>query len=701
MALFFRPISKVQKDRQVMRETDLRMAKYSRRGLFFHIIAFTVTVLFGQLYQVEPKLVLGLAIGLLLTTLLRGYYLFRVEQLYPRGPARWRNIYFIVTLLGSIWWGFILASITFVLELEDRSTLLWLYTVVFFSVTANAFAPYHRFLAYYQFFGLVPAAAAAIAIGSVEAYLYGCLMLGFFLVLAHQCRLLSDTYWEKLEVAYALSRGNNPEENNETNSLDSLALCQDFLSGLTDESTDFSKLSRAELLDRIESNHTKYRLFSEVLSHDLALTKTVFNVRHEIQAIVSEFEEIAESNQTVLETALSSNLPMRLIGDPERFGRIVRTLLTEVVTHSEKTLLVLEAYFLRDYEQTGELFVNIRSVGSKSKFAVLSADTPDLQFAQSTDMTLARGFAEVMDGEIFVESSEDGNLNVRFSARLEIADRSGKLDFHKNCFVGKSILLVAGHPSILDIKRQELEALGFDVTTELRFSRAFGTLEQGFKNGNPIEHVLIYHEFSRQCEELLQKLQSSADLKKIVTKIIAISPAAHTQFPANEFGPAEGFYFIGKPIGTYELESLLSFINASRVGEDSENTIPAGDILVVSASETESESIADECRHVPNQTVKSVGINQIENALSQSFHPIIIVVCDSAEDAEASVQTIRNIELANEDTAEFMPVIGVGQRVSEAELHAYEIGLDDYISLASQRSKTLSSVIRYWRSLES
>jgi len=524
MALFFRPISKVQKDRQVMRDTDLRMAKYSRRGLLFHLIAFTATVLSGQLYIAEPGLVVVLAVGLMLTTVLRGYYLFRIEHLYPRGPARWRNIYFLITLLGSIWWGLILASITYVLSLEDRATLLWLYTVVFFSVTASAFAPYHRFLAYYQFFGLVPAAAAAMAIGSLEGYLYGVLMLGFFLVLAHQCRLLSDGYWEKLEVAYALSRGSNGEEQNTQSSFDSLALCRDFFATNSSEVTNLGKFSRAELIQKIESDRSQFKLFGEILSQDLVLTRTVFNVRHEIQAIVAEFVESAEAHSTILETSLSSNLPMRLIGDPQRFGRVIRTLISEVVNYSDNTLLVLEAYFLRDYEQNGELFVNIRTIGKKARFTLANHDNGAENFGQSTDMTLARGFADVMDGEVFAERSEDGEIDVRFSARLQIADRSGKLDFHKNQFAGKSILLVASNPAILDLKRQETEALGFNVLTELRFNKALGVLEQSIKSDTPIEHVLIYHEQTNQCDELLAKLLEASELK-VITKIVSISPS--------------------------------------------------------------------------------------------------------------------------------------------------------------------------------
>jgi len=126
----------------------------------------------------------------------------------------------------------------------------------------------------------------------------------------------------------------------------------------------------------------------------------------------------------------------------------------------------------------------------------------------------------------------------------------------------------------------------------------------------------------------------------------------------------------------------------------------SGDIIVIADGDQDGQSIAEQCGNVPKQTIKTTTLQGFENTLSQAYHPIVIVVCDTPEVAEEHVQNIRHVEMANEETAEFLPIIGVGQQVSEADLHAYEIGLDDYIVLSSQRSKTLSSTIRYWRGLE-
>src|SRR5690606_24006227 len=137
-------------------------AKYSRRGLVFNFLAYLACLTGGKYVQENWDMTLILTAGLLLITLIRGVFLFRFDQLYPRAPAKWRTHYFIATLTGAFWWGVILFNITLELEMQYEAPLLWLYTVVFFSTTAHAFAPFQKFLAYYQFLGLIPAAVAAI-----------------------------------------------------------------------------------------------------------------------------------------------------------------------------------------------------------------------------------------------------------------------------------------------------------------------------------------------------------------------------------------------------------------------------------------------------------------------------------------------------------------------------------------------------------
>ncbi len=704
MSHFFRPTSKVQKDRHIMRETDARMAKYSRRGLIFNFIAFLICLVGGRFVTENRELTVILTSGLMLVTVLRGFYLFRFDQLYPRGPARWRNAYFVVTLIGAMWWGVILASITLVLSLQHEAPLLWLYTIVFFSTTAHAFAPYHRFLTYYQFFGLVPAAAAAMALGDWNGYVYGALMLMFYLILTHQCRLISDNYWEKLEAGYALGKKAIIDDQERISSRASLKLGQEFTQNLDSELKTILGDKRSPGMDaavwaELKGLHEQVSVFRDVLMRELVVHKRIFNIRHELQYLVSECVPLAERNSVHLETSLSPNLPMRLQGDPLRFAQIVRTLLNEVLTHSEHAAVILEVQFLREYESAGELYVAVRRVANKAgAMSLFSGDKP-LASPSSMAFTLARGLAELMDGDIEVLTSPEEEFQIRFNARLDVADHGGQLDFHKGRFSGKQILLVSANPAIVDIKRQELDALGFTVSTETQYKRVKSTLQSQIRNGTAVENLLVYHAPGDEaCEQFLESMLEHDEFKS-VNKIIAASEQAKLELFEKGLSEAVGFYFVGKPLGLYELESTFEFIYAAKGDDEALAKCRNGTIVIVGSSET-AESLIPDCALLPNQQVVSAELEALKDVLEEADNPMAVVPCDAASDASRIVNIIRDLELSGRRKDAFIPIVGVGSNCSERDIAAFEVGFDDYIDLASQSSKTLSSMLRYWRSLD-
>jgi signal transduction histidine kinase len=235
MFLFFTPTTKVQKDRRVMRDTDARVAKYSRRGLVLNFIVFALCLFFGDFSDREHSLAIVLITGLLLVTLLRSYYLFRFDVLYARAPSRWRNQYFVASCLGAAWWSFILVSLTSTQGMRDETLIMWLYSVVFYSSVANVFAPYRRFLTLYLFIGQVPAAVTAILLGTVEGYLYGFIMLMFFFMLSHQAKVTSIAYWERLEANFTLREHARGLEHEQRSSQEASELKNEFLSHLGKE----------------------------------------------------------------------------------------------------------------------------------------------------------------------------------------------------------------------------------------------------------------------------------------------------------------------------------------------------------------------------------------------------------------------------------------------------------------------------------
>ena len=450
-----------------------------------------------------------------------------------------------------------------------------------------------------------------------------------------------------------------------------------------------------EMVSEICSNLS---LYHSIVSKSLDVQHSVFNVRHEIQFLVSEVLERAESQHIQIETSLSPSLPMRLKGDPERFGQIVQALLKVMLDDTKAAAVILEVQFLREFETAGELYVTVRKIRDKSGIQFFSETVTEEQ-PQSLDLTIAKALAELMNGEVEVLTAQNGENYIQFNARLDIADQTGQMDFHKDRFRGERILLVGSNPAIVDIKRQELEALGFATSVETAFKRVKSTLVRQLDSGTPIENMLIFHQpDDADCSSLLQSLREAEQLR-FVNKVISVSANSQKDLMKEGYLADLGFYYVAKPTGLFELESTFEFILSSKGNDEALSKMRSGTIIVAGEAD-DIDGVALDCNRLVSQKVVSVSKDKLLKALEEAFNPMVVVPCGKQERAAEIVKVIRQYEDTDNKSASFIPIIGVGEGLSEREVAAFEIGLDDYIDLASQRSKTLTSMLRYWRSLE-
>ncbi|WP_246434696.1 sensor histidine kinase [Teredinibacter haidensis] len=705
-----------------MRETDARMAKYSRRGLIFNFLAYLICLVGGRFIDENRDLTITLTIGLLFITIVRGFFLFRFDQLYPRAPQRWRTNYFIATLFGAFWWAVILVSITLKLDMRNEAPLLWLYTVVFFSTTAHAFAPYQKFLSYYQFIGLVPAALAAMFVGESTAYLYGILMLMFFFVLSHQCRLISENYWERLEAAYALARKTQSIEEEKRDTRASVQLNKEFLAYLRNDLKSIF-IQASDALNELDQGHVNrpslrqcekayqdvFRSvsdFNNVLNKKLVLENKIFNIRHELQHLVAEYIDESETEGIRIETALSPTLPMRLKGDASRLAQIIRTLISLSIQSLDRGVVLIEVEFLREYETAGELYINISSFNQSQKKHFFSEENGQ---APKTSMSyaVAKGIAELMNGSIEVSEISQEGILYRLDAKFDIAEQAGHLDFHRNSFLGRSVMLIHNNRRIVDIKRRELAALGFEVFTESQYRKAQQQLANSYKDSKPIECVLYYYEEGEsEAVEFNNALAEHPELR-YTHQLIVATERQQRLLGKLGFSDTEYLHVVNKPAGLYELET--SFKEVYSMMEDEEISIEDVIVKVSSADETVLEMLLISRQENAESRVKDMlqGLRleltlvseagKVQAVFNKKQPVVAIIDCDEEPEFINIVDSIRSLEQKT-NTDFYMPIIGISSSSTVAESTAYELGVDDFVDLSNPK-KTLRRIVENWLSL--
>jgi len=702
MFSFFVPVSKVQKDRRVMRETDSRMTKYSRRGLIVNFLAFLICLYGGRFVDENPELTILLTIGLLLITFVRGVYVFRFDQIYPRAPAKWRNQYFIATLAGAVWWSVIMCSITLQLEMQNEAPLFWLYTMVFFSTTAHAFSPYQKFLTLYQLLGQIPAAFAAIYLGTLEAYLYAGVLLGFYFVLNHQCRLISENYWERLEASYALTRKTVSLEEEKKDTRASTRLNHEFLGFLVADFKKALKNSSTTSQDKLKTILKNTQDFQSILTKDIKLKTTIFNVRHELQSVAGTYVDKAEKKGVMLESSISTTLPMRLRGDSERFRAIIGNLIAICIKNARSGMVLLEAEFIREYEHAGELYITVSTIASSNKSLFSNKREAGSAHQENLQYVVSEGLAEVMDGSIEKDDTPNQGVRYRFNAKMELGDEAGQLDFHRNHFTGHTVLLVHGNAAIVDIKRQELEALGFTVITETQYKRAINVLLNNSRHQRPVEAVVYYFEGEgNEAFEFHEAIGKNAELR-FVRQVVAASKAQKALFEKRRTQQLENIYTVAKPVGLFELESTFhlaygNFIDTLSEGAGSfqNKNKSRGVIHCFSESSATNKSVCEKLSLEHMQVRTFSNPDAMLESLGDSPDVVLLDLSKRAV-IKNLVQSLREAE--QKSTAEFyVPIIGLEVK-EDKNKKDFEPGVDDKVDLLSDDQEAIST-IHYWTTL--
>lgn len=460
----FTPESKVQKDRNLIRETDLRMAKINRRGVLLTVAIFVVTLLLGDFFRTSINVAIGLAAGLFLITLARGYYMFGFEVIYPRGAARWRSIFFILSLLGSAWWGIIVATITRVLGFSGETYFLWLYSIVFYAGMCAILAPYLRFLTLYLLFGLGPILLASFTLNTGEGYLYGIVLVLLFVMLRSQSQMMCELYWERLEANFQLRKRADTLELEKRDSQAAAQLNHEFLVSLTDEfrstlndivgslsvlSHDSSITDNQRQLLSIAENAGERQLnivgcvidYSKIKSNKLVLDKTVFNLPKLIEDCFDEREVDAEIHGKEFILNITENIPSRVRGDSIRTGQLINSLIDQSIKLSRGTDLIVSV----QSEQNGsnELTLTIDIVdhtdyNSTARLQTLA--TQSTTKPSNFTLNMSNHLAASMGGDIGISETE--KLSFWLELPLSIVSSQSFLQQYESKFQGMQILIV-------------------------------------------------------------------------------------------------------------------------------------------------------------------------------------------------------------------------------------------------------------------
>ncbi len=514
----FVPQGKVQKDKAIMRETDERMAIFSRYGLILNLAAYLLCVAMGYMRIIEPTLTVILTSGILLITLIRAYYLFRFEALYSRAPTQWRNRYFAVTFIGAVWWSVILVSFTSVLGMVAEVPILWFYTIIFFSTTAYAFSPFRLFCQVYQIIALVPAGITAVWIGGLDGYMYAIMMLIFVVLLNLQTYTMSANYWQRLDANLALKQKAKDLEVQQRSTVASIELNNDFLESLGREfrtslndilgslsilrNTTLDK-EQQELL-RITQQAGSRQLdlvtnvidFSKISNKQLVLNLHIFSLRNLLEKTIQDYT--AEAHQQGVELDyVFDQIPQRVRGDESRIQQVLNAILGRTVQFSESGEVLIDVRLERSDDRNGLLKV---IVTDKVNTVTTAVDETTFDACRHIDNTtldsglwlsICKGLLECMGGNMGVADTPGLGHSLWMQIPLEIINGQPANLTSNPKLHNKRVLIFDNKASNTDRFVQDFSSWGLMCEVVSVFDNAIARLDDAVITEHPFDLLLI------------------------------------------------------------------------------------------------------------------------------------------------------------------------------------------------------------------
>jgi CheY-like chemotaxis protein len=704
---FFVPATKVQKDRVIMRETDARVAKYSRRGLILNFLVFILCLAFGKFQEKEHNLAMVLVTGLLLVTLVRSYYLFRFDSLYARAPTRWRNQYFFASCLGAAWWSVILVTLTWVQGMRGETLVMWLYSVVFYSSVSNVFAPYRHFLSLYLAIGQIPAAITAFLLGTAEGALYGSIMLVFYVMLSRQGKVTSIAYWERLEAHYALRERAQGLENEKRSSQAQIELKNEFLVNLGQEirSSISDVMSTLSLIDDSQlSEHHRELLatankatgrqidlvnnvvdFSKITTKTLVLDEVEFDLRRVLEKFVQDFTLDAHQQGIELYYMFDPDMPLRVKGDVARLNQILATLLNHKLKSSRIEHLYIEAHFHQEQDDLGELQVII-SDSEKNGAAENDAHTRESK-QKGIGLSICKGLAECMGGSIHLRENRNRGHRIFINVALRVVSHEEHRFGSERRLRGKRALLVDLPDSNANALAEEISAWGMSTVIVSGQAQAISKLQEQANAGAPFDLVLIFTKLNNMNGLALSREIAAhpdiANVQQIIAMSILQSDSPEMKLHLRSHPQV---CVIEKPIMRKRLHDVavqkLLNLNLEEERKPQERDLPmAPRVLLVEDHRVDQMVISAMLKKLGCYVqVAQDGLEAVEIVEQERFDLVLMDYDMKEEESIVAAQKIRVYERATH-SLRHLPIVAVTAVQTEADYDTYlAAGMDDHIT---------------------
>lgn len=229
---------------------------------------------------------------------------------------------------------------------------------------------------------------------------------------------------------------------------------------------------------------------SSVESGELELRDSAFEVMSLIERCVEEARPLAEQRNIEMIYQVDDAVSGWMRGDEDRLQRVIISLVHYSIRHQEAGEILLTAK-QGEHEQVLFEIISGRNVLNRVDAVAMEFSALSLTSSDNLNLTLARQFIVLMNGELDIQQLSNGGLRLAFQVRLRKQKREGMQEAADGILRGKCLLVVDDNETCCKIIQQQAARWGMEALCAVDGKEALALLRSRAHLNKPVDLLLV------------------------------------------------------------------------------------------------------------------------------------------------------------------------------------------------------------------
>jgi signal transduction histidine kinase/DNA-binding response OmpR family regulator/HPt (histidine-containing phosphotransfer) domain-containing protein len=452
--------------------------------------------------------------------------------------------------------------------------------------------------------------------------------------------------------------------------------------------------------------------FSKIEAGKLELDAIDFDLHNVIEGVVQMLGERAEKKRLELLCGVGADVPQIVNGDPMRIRQVILNLMSNAIKFTDCGEVVIAVAVESQTHSHAVIKFSVKDSGIGipkhrldrlfKSFSQVDASTTRKFGGTGLGLAISQRIAEMMGGEIGVESEEGNGATFWFTARL--AKRSVPATIRREARVdprGLRVLAVDDNMTNREILHAQLQSWSLRADVADSAAQAMGMLTAAAQSGEPYRFAILDMHMPQvdglQLAKLIKDQPETRD-----TILISLSSISSPMTPSTMSGLGFSVCLTKPALPSQLYNAIVDSLSATDQGpsivvqDEAQARLPGAKILLAEDNEV-NRLVASELLQLAGCICTMVvnGREAVDTALRENFD-VILMDCQMPEvDGFEATRLIRQAE-KTDPARRHRPIVALTANAIKGDREqCLAAGMDGYLTKPIDPSELFRTIIEF------